>query len=57
MPAFATLQQINFSNRIISIDAAWVDFDKMSYQGATDRWLAENPQIWHSWIPQSCKPG
>ncbi len=55
--AFKTLQKINFSSKIISTVAAWVDFEKMSYQDATDRWLAENPKIWQSWIPQSCKPG
>ncbi|NQZ13174.1 MAG: hypothetical protein HRT35_39020, partial [Algicola sp.] len=29
----------------------------MSYQGATDRWLAENPPIWQSWIPNPVNPG
>jgi glycine betaine/proline transport system substrate-binding protein len=55
--AFKTLQKINFSSKIISTVATWDDFDKMSYQDATHRWLVENPKIWQSWIPQSFKPG
>jgi glycine betaine/proline transport system substrate-binding protein len=53
--AFQTLKNINFDNKTISTVASWVDFERMSEEAATKRWLKENQAKWQRWIPQTCK--
>jgi glycine betaine/proline transport system substrate-binding protein len=53
--AYETLKNINFNNATISMLASWVDFDKLTYQAAAERWLKENKVIWQNWIPSECR--
>jgi glycine betaine/proline transport system substrate-binding protein len=53
--AFETLKNINFDSHTISSVASWVDFDKMTYQQAAERWLNENQKRWKQWIPMNCR--
>lgn len=53
--AFKTLTKINFSNAMLANLAYDVDVNKLSYQQAAKKWLADNKQKWKSWISPSCQ--
>ncbi len=52
--AYATLQKIDFDNRMLAELAYMVDVDKLSYRAAAKKWLDENEQLWRSWIAAEC---
>jgi glycine betaine/proline transport system substrate-binding protein len=53
--AFETLTKINFSNAMLAKLAYEVDVNKLTYQEAATQWLADNQQLWQSWISPSCQ--
>ena len=53
--ALGMLRSMNLNNAIIAQVAAMVDFDDMSHQLAAQQWLAENTDLWRSWIPDRCR--
>lgn len=52
--AYKTLQNINFSNKMLAEVAALMDVDKMPYDQAADKWINENAEVWKAWVPSSC---
>ncbi len=48
--AFATLQQISFTNPQIAEMAKLVDVDEFEPEEAASEWLAANEDVWKAWI-------
>jgi len=52
--AYSTLSRISFTNEIISMLAAQVDFSGLSHEQAAANWIINNSEIWQKWIPEHC---
>ncbi len=48
--AYATLQQVNFTNAQIAEMAKFVDIDEMEAEDAAQAWLDANEAVWKPWI-------
>ena len=48
--AYATLQQVNFTNPQIAEMAKMVDIDEMEPEEAAEVWLEENADVWSGWV-------
>ena len=48
--AYATLQQVNFTNPQIAEMAKMVDIDEMEAEDAAQAWLDANEAVWKPWI-------
>jgi glycine betaine/proline transport system substrate-binding protein len=47
--AYKILENMNFTNAQISSIAAMVDFDKLTYSEAAQKWLEGNKGLWEKW--------
>ncbi|MGN7613537.1 ABC transporter substrate-binding protein [Magnetococcales bacterium HHB-1] len=53
--AWQVLRNMNFSNTMIGTIAALVDKDGLSHEEAAKKWLANNTDVWSSWLPTTCQ--
>lgn len=54
--AFATLENISFSNVMIAELSVMVDVEKMTHEVVAKLWLEKNQSTWRAWIPKECTP-
>ncbi|MFC4732338.1 ABC transporter substrate-binding protein [Salipiger abyssi] len=48
--AFEIVEKINFTNAHIAEAAAMVDVDGLTPEGAAEKWIAENENVWNAWL-------
>ena len=48
--AYATLEQVNFTNAQIAEMARLVDIDEMEPDEAAEAWIEANPDVWGAWV-------
>lgn len=53
--AYKILNNMVFTNKMISNVASLVDSDGLTHQKAAQTWINKNKEVWQRWIPKECQ--